>query len=246
MFHFFRTIEGYIYLFSKELIIKSSFFKQKDLQDLFAYLQKLGKKVAFELRYNNTVTTACTIEDIEKSLNSIEFPLSSINILVGENSFDSERIEIRLDCKSEGSSSYSNRVKIQSEDESFVRDNEIFLNGILYKYETGLMHQSLYNKELFVFKWLITIAFLFSIIKLSTLEEVISAVLFPVTVGWWAVVALEWILKQFFPYLAIETEKTRPKSVKIKAFLQTRFLDCLISAVIGVMLGWFVQRYFSC
>ncbi len=230
-------------MFSKELIIKSSFFNQKDLQDLFTYLQKLGKKVAFELRYNNTVTTACTIEDIEKSLNSIEFPLSSINILVGENCLDSERIEIRLDSESEGSSSYSNRVKIESKDESFVRDNEILLNGILCKYETDLMHQLLYNKKLFKFKWLIAIAFLFYILKPSTQEEAISALLFCVSVGWWAVVALEWIFKQFFPYLAIETEKIRPKSVKIKTFFQTRFLDWFGGAVIGVLLTCLVQRF---
>ena len=230
-------------MFSKELIIKSSFFNQKDLQDLFTYLQKLGKKVAFELRYNNTVTTACTIEDIEKSLNSIEFPLSSINIFVGENSFDSERIEIRLDSESEGSSSYSNRVKIQSEDESFVRDNEILLNGILCKYETDLMHQLLYNKKLFIFKWLIAIVFWFYILKPSTQEEAISALLFCVSFGFLAVVALEWIFKQFFPYLAIETERVRPKSVKIKAFFQTRFLDWLFKGVIAVISYLFAKTF---
>jgi hypothetical protein len=235
-------------LFSKELIIKSSFFNQKDLQCFLVYLQKIGNKVTCDLRYNNTVNTDCTIEDIEKRLNSIDFPLSSINILVGENILDSERIEIRLDCKSEGSSSYSNRVKIQSEDESFVRDNEMFLNGILRNYETGLMHQLLYNQKLFVFKLLIAIvaiAFLFYKFKPSTQVEFIIALPFCVIVGWWAVVALEWIFKQFFPYLAVETERVSPKSIKIKAFFQTRFLDWLAGALIGVILSWFVEHYFK-
>ena len=220
-------------MFSKELIIKSSFFNQQDLQQVFLDLQTISEKVSFELKFNDTVVTLFSVEEIEERLSRLDFPVSSIEIVVGEGY--SERIEIRLDSESKGSSSYSNRVKIKSKDESFVKKNEIFLNGMLRKYETGFPYTILYNPKLFGVKCLLATTCVFYILKPFTQAEITVVLFFTISVSWVIVTLLEWIFKQFFPYLAIETEKVRPKSVKIKAFFQTRFLDWLFKGVIGVI-----------
>ncbi len=232
-------------MFSKELIIKSSFFNQQDLQQVFLDLQTIGEKVSFELKCNDTVVTLFSAEEIEERLSRLDFPVSSIEIVVGEGY--SDRIVFLLECNYVGNLFYNrdSRVSIKSKDESFVKKNEIFLNGMLRKYETGFPYTILYNPKLFSVKWFIVVFCVLYMFKSSTLD-IISILFSALGFSWWIIIILEVALKLFFPYLAIETERVRPKSVKIKEFFQTRFLDMLLSGVIGVILGVFAQRYFGC
>jgi hypothetical protein len=234
-------------LFSKDLIIKPSFFNQKDLLELFSHLQKLGKKVSFQLHYGKSFATVSTIEDLEQKLDSLEVPLNSINILVANNSFDSERIKIRLDCDYEN----GNRVELYSDDESFLIDNELRLTGILQKYEKGLIHRILCQKRLkevmrLVLTWSVFMSISYYVlIPLFKPPSIGSPAFLLVAsaISYWALSKSEWLFKQFLPYLDIETEKVHPKSVQIKKFLQTRFLDWVGGAVIGTIFTWLVQRF---